>query len=54
MNEQDQSNDMVMVPCEECLKEIPKADAQYSETPDYVMYFCGLECYEKWKQDNPG
>ena len=54
MSDQDPNLDAVMVPCEECLKEIPRADVQYTEVQDYVMYFCGLECYEKWKQDSSG
>mgnify|MGYP001314925880 CR=1 FL=1 len=36
------------VPCEVCLKEIPKSGAQSAETSDYVAYFCGPDCYEEW------
>jgi hypothetical protein len=36
------------VPCEVCLKEVPKSEAAIAEARDYVAYFCGLECYEKW------
>jgi len=38
------------VPCEVCLKEIPRSEAQVSEARDYVAYFCGLECYELWNK----
>ena len=38
------------VACEICLKEVPRSEAAVSETRDYVMYFCGLDCYEKWQQ----
>ena len=38
-----------MVTCEMCLKEVPKSEAAVPEAIDYVAYFCGLECYEKWK-----
>ena len=34
--------------CEVCLKEVPKSEAAMAEARDYVAYFCGLECYEKW------
>ncbi len=37
------------VKCEVCMKEIPKSEAKSPETVDYVMYFCGLECYAKWQ-----
>jgi hypothetical protein len=37
------------VTCEMCLKEIPKASATSPEATDYFVYFCGLDCYEKWK-----
>lgn len=38
------------VSCEVCLKLVPKSEAQSAEARDYVAYFCGLECYEKWQQ----
>jgi hypothetical protein len=37
------------ITCEICLKEVPRSGATMSETRDYVAYFCGLACYEKWK-----
>lgn len=37
-----------LIACEICLKEVPKTDAESSETADYVAHFCGLECYEQW------
>jgi len=39
------------VDCEVCLKEIPASEATSSEASDYVIYFCGLECYEKWRKE---
>lgn len=36
------------VECEICLKEIPISESKSSEATDYVIHFCGLECYEKW------
>ena len=40
------------VECETCLKEIPKSEAKVSEAGDYIVYFCGLDCYEKWQDEN--
>lgn len=37
------------VACQLCLREIPLTEAVMPEATDYVVYFCGLECYEKWK-----
>jgi hypothetical protein len=36
------------VPCAQCLIEVPLSEARVFEAVDYVAYFCGLECYEKW------
>ena len=41
------------VPCDICMKEIPIDEANSFEAVDYVVHFCGLECFEKWKQNNP-
>lgn len=38
------------VSCEMCLKEVPATEALIPEASDYFVYFCGLECYEKWKR----
>ncbi len=38
------------VSCDVCLKEVPKSEAQSPEGSDYVLYFCGLDCYERWRQ----
>lgn len=44
--------DATLVSCEVCLKQIPGSEATVAEATDYFVYFCGLECYEKWKQQN--
>jgi hypothetical protein len=36
------------VPCSVCHSEIPLSTAAWREGSDYVAYFCGLECYERW------
>lgn len=38
-----------VVACEICLKEIPRSVGQSEEAVDYVYYFCGPSCYERWK-----
>lgn len=35
--------------CEQCCKEIPYSP----ENADYVMFFCGTECYQIWSTKNP-
>ena len=37
------------VACDVCLREIPASEARSEEASDYVMYFCGLECYGRWR-----
>ena len=37
-----------LVPCAVCQKEIPKSVALSSEDQDYLLHFCGLDCYEEW------
>ncbi|MEW5904999.1 MAG: DUF3330 domain-containing protein [Pseudomonadota bacterium] len=44
------------VTCEVCLKEVPLSAAVHFEAQDYVVYFCGLECYVRWhdrREDAP-
>jgi hypothetical protein len=38
------------VKCEVCLKEVPASEAKVAEAQEYVMHFCGLDCYEKWQK----
>jgi len=35
--------------CELCLSSIPLSEFEISEAEDYVAYFCGLECYDIWR-----
>jgi hypothetical protein len=39
----------VLVSCEVCLREVPPGEATVPEAAEYFAYFCGLDCYEKWK-----
>ena len=36
--------------CEICLKEVPLDEAQSNEAKDYIVHFCGLECYHVWEE----
>ncbi|MGA7800030.1 MAG: DUF3330 domain-containing protein [Gammaproteobacteria bacterium] len=45
----------VKVRCETCLKEVPRSEATSAEADDYVGYFCGIECFQQWRESNdPG
>ncbi|MEO1750439.1 DUF3330 domain-containing protein [Thiofaba sp. EF100] len=46
------SVDPEMVKCEVCLKEIPASESKNVEAVEYVMYFCGLECYAIWSRQD--
>jgi hypothetical protein len=37
------------VACDICLKEVPLSEAIVPEAVDYVAHFCGLTCYDQWK-----
>jgi hypothetical protein len=36
------------VQCAVCLKEVPRSEARSAEGRDYVWYFCGEDCFERW------
>lgn len=50
MTTRDKPVDVERVACEVCLKEVPRSEATVPEAVDYFVYFCGLDCYEKWKK----
>ena len=52
MNEREKSAETENVPCEICLKEVPRSEAKIEEAADYVLYFCGLDCYKKWLEED--
>jgi hypothetical protein len=41
--------EVTLVSCDVCLKEVPISEAVVAEATDYVVHFCGLECYQRWK-----
>jgi hypothetical protein len=44
--------ELEQISCEVCKKEVPLTDATNPETADYIVHFCGLECYEEWKSQH--
>jgi len=50
MNEHTENQATETVSCEQCMKDIPRSEARVEEMDDYVVYFCGLDCYDKWRQ----
>ncbi len=50
MKKQEESAEAEKVPCKVCLKEIPQSEAKVVEAEDYIMNFCGLDCYEQWQK----
>ncbi len=39
-----------LVSCKVCLKEIPRSVASSQEGSDYVLYFCGDNCFVEWQK----
>jgi len=38
------------VACAVCLKALPLSEATSVKATDYIVYYCGLECYDQWKK----
>jgi len=52
MDKDNKAVEAELVTCEVCMKEVPKSVATVPEGTDYVVYFCGLDCHEKWKNQH--
>lgn len=50
MNEVKKETQDEKVECDVCLKQVPISEAKSEEATDYMVHFCGLECYKKWKE----
>jgi len=37
------------IACEICMKEVPVSEAHSAEASEYVIHFCGLDCYAVWR-----
>ena len=40
------------VTCDVCLTEIPESVAMSSEGDEYTQHYCGIECYDKWRESD--
>jgi hypothetical protein len=49
MNTIEKPVEIDQVSCAMCLKEVPMTEATVPEAADYFVHFCGLDCYEQWK-----
>jgi len=47
------STDSQSVFCESCLKLVPRSEALSAAARDYVAYFCGRDCYDRWQRQRP-
>ncbi len=47
----DKSDEVEQVACEcgMCGKEVPISEAKVPEANELILYFCGLDCHEKWQ-----
>lgn len=54
MSQINEDSSLKKVPCAQCLKEVPVSEAKVAEAVDYIVYFCGLECYAKWAEQEEG
>lgn len=52
MSDDKNSTEIDQVSCEICMKELPRSEAKSEEASDYFLYFCGLDCYDKWQKEN--
>lgn len=49
MGGDDRRPEAPMVSCEICRRQVPREQARHAEVDEYVLYFCGIECYDEWK-----
>jgi hypothetical protein len=50
MQQPEKTSERVLVSCAVCLRDIPYDESSVVEVDDYVMYFCGLECFQVWRK----
>jgi len=54
MSPDEKGLDRKIVPCARCRTEVPVSEASVAEAVDYIIHFCGLECYAKWAEQRQG
>ena len=50
MNAIEYTAESELLACDICMQEIPVDEIKNEEAVDYVIYYYGLECYARWKQ----
>jgi len=45
---------LVRITCAVCQHEVPISEAVVPEATDYVVYLCGLDCYQRWRGSTMG
>ena len=45
---------LVRITCAVCEHEVPISEAVVPEATDYVVYLCGLDCYQRWRESGGG
>ena len=50
MNHHNSTNETI--PCKTCLNDIPDTVHRNAEADEYVANYCGLDCYQLWKEKN--
>lgn len=40
------------IACSVCMAEIPESVAVSSEADDYTQHFCGIACYNRWRDES--
>jgi hypothetical protein len=38
----------IKIVCRICEREVPVSEAVVPEATDYMVHFCGLDCYARW------
>lgn len=52
MNDHEKPVELEQIACDICMKEVPISEATVAEATDYVVHFCGLDCYQKWRSQS--
>ncbi len=53
MSENNKINQEEKIACKVCLNEVPVSETKNEEAADYVLHFCGLDCYDQWQGQDP-
>lgn len=48
MNSNTQNQQEKLLTCDVCKQDIPESCATTIENEDYIVYLCGLDCYDEW------